>query len=151
MVRAGSSTRIRESTVEQRVLRSIRRRSGVVILRSDLTKLGGTSQLTRVLAKLVTALTLIRVGHGIYCKTRINRFTGRLAPAATFEAIVSEVFERLGIDIGPGKLFREYNAGKSTQIPMQMTITTGARRVTRCIKLGTRTVAYETMSGRVKK
>ncbi|KXV15623.1 S-adenosylhomocysteine hydrolase [Caballeronia megalochromosomata] len=151
MVRAGSSTRIRESTVEQRVLRSIRRRPGAVVLRSDLRRLGGKSQLTRVLAKLVTSRKLIRVGHGIYCKTRKNRFTGRLAPAATFEAIVSEVFERLEIDIGPGKLFREYNAGKSTQIPMQTTITTGARRIRRRLQIGTRTVAYEGVSGRARK
>jgi hypothetical protein len=104
--------------------------------------------LTRVLAKLVRAGTLSRVGHGIYCKTRPNRFTGRLAPAATFETIVAETFKKLGVAVGPGKLLREYNAGQSTQVPMQTIITTGERRIRRRIKVGSRTVAYESKTGR---
>ena len=66
-------------------MRSIRRRKSVVILRSEVSGLGSQSQLTRVLAKLVATGQLIRVGHGIYAKTRINRYTGRPAPAAELE------------------------------------------------------------------
>lgn len=124
-------------------MRSIRRRRSVVILRSDLSQLGSQAQLTRVLAKLVATERLIRVGHGIYAKTRINRFTGRLAPAATFESIAAEAFRRLGISVGPGALTREYNAGVSTQIPMVAVVVTGQRRITRRIQVGSRRVVYE--------
>lgn len=129
--------------LETRVVHSIRRRAGVVILRSDLSRLGSQSQLTRVLTKLVAAGQLVRVGHGIYAKTRINRFTGRPAPAATFESIAAEAFRRLGISVGPGALTREYNAGRSTQIPMVAVVTTGRRRITRRIQVGSRRVVYE--------
>ncbi|WP_311767807.1 DUF6088 family protein [Burkholderia sp. Bp9143] len=139
-VRAGD---LHKMKLETRVVRSIRRRAGVVILRSDLSRLGSPSQLTRVLTKLVTTGQLVRVGHGIYAKTRINRFTGRPAPASTFEAIAAEAFKKLGISVGPGKLAREYNAGTSTQIPMVAVVTTGRRRITRRIQVGSRRVVYE--------
>ncbi|WP_087734307.1 DUF6088 family protein [Paraburkholderia piptadeniae] len=129
--------------LEARVARSIRRRTGVVILRSDLSRLGSQAQLTRVLTKLVATGQLVRVGHGIYAKTRLNRFAGRPAPAATFESIAAEAFRRLGISVGPGALTREYNTGRSTQLPMVAVVTTGRRRITRRIQVGTKRVMYE--------
>ncbi|WP_321891537.1 DUF6088 family protein [Burkholderia cenocepacia] len=129
--------------LETRVVRSIRRRKSVVILRAELSRLGSQSQLTRVLAKLVATGNLIRVGHGIYAKTRVNRFTSRPAPAATFESIAAEIFKKLRIPIGPGTLASEYNAGRSTQIPMVAVVTTGRRRITRRIQVGTKRVVYE--------
>nr|WP_255580953.1 DUF6088 family protein [Caballeronia sp. dw_276] len=124
-------------------MRSIRRRSGVVILRSELTKLGGRSQLTRVLATLVATRMLVRIGHGIYAKTKINKFTATLMPAATFESIAAEAFAKLGISVGFGMLAAEYNAGRSTQIPMVAVVTTGQRRITRKIQVGSKRVIYE--------
>ncbi|WP_219846199.1 DUF6088 family protein [Burkholderia diffusa] len=132
-----------KSLLKDRVTRSIRRRTGVVVLRSELAKLGSSSQLTRVLRILVDTGRLVRVGHGIYAKTRTNRFTGRYAPAAPFEAIAAEVFRKLGIDVGPGTLARDYNSGVSTQIPMVAVVTTGRRRITRRIQVGSKSVTYE--------
>ncbi|UEC02593.1 DUF6088 family protein [Burkholderia vietnamiensis] len=127
-------------------MRSIRSRADVVVLRSELSHLGGPSQLTRVLGRLVGTGQLVRVGHGIYAKTRMNRFTGTLMPAAPFESIAAEAFKKLGISVGPGKLAREYNAGTSTQIPMVAIVTTGRRRITRRIHVGSRRVVYERVS-----
>ena len=132
-----------KSRLEDRVTRSIHRRAGVVILRSELTKLGGRSQLTRVLARLVDARKLIRIGHGIYAKTKMNKFTQTLMPAATFESIAAEVFAKLGISVGFGMLAEDYNAGRSTQIPMVAVVTTGRRRITRRIQVGSKRVIYE--------
>ncbi|WP_238212508.1 DUF6088 family protein [Caballeronia novacaledonica] len=142
---------VRKLSVEQRILRSIRQRHGVVILRSDFSRFGSASQVGRALAKLVAASVLIRVGHGLYAKTRVNRFTGRLTPAAPFESIAAEAFRRLGIVVGPGKLAREYNSGRSTQIPMQPIVSTGKRRINRRIEVGSKRVAYERASNRARK
>ncbi|WP_106305451.1 DUF6088 family protein [Paraburkholderia sp. BL18I3N2] len=138
------NTRVRKKVrLEDRVTRSIHRRAGVVILRSELAKLGGRSQLTRVLARLVDARKLIRIGHGIYAKTKMNKFTRTLMPAATFESIAAEAFEKLGIAVGPGMLAEEYNSGRSTQIPMMPAVTTGRRRISRRIQVGSKRVIYE--------
>jgi hypothetical protein len=114
-----------------------------VILRSELVGLASPSQLSRVLAKLLEAGKLVRVSHGVYAKTRFNKFLGRPAPAGTLESIAAETFRKLGIDIGPGKLATEYNTGRSTQVPMLAVVTTGRRRIGRKIQVGARTVAYE--------
>ncbi|RDJ98584.1 DUF6088 family protein [Paraburkholderia lacunae] len=129
--------------LEIRVVRSIARRKGVVILRSELAGLGSPAQLSRVLSNLVKTKRLVRVGVGIYVKTRLNKFTHELAPAATFEEIAAEVFRKLEINIAHGKLARDYNAGKTTQVPMLAVVDTGRRRITRRISLGTRIVIYE--------
>ncbi|NYH18780.1 DUF6088 family protein [Paraburkholderia bryophila] len=129
--------------LEARVSRLIARRSGVVTLRSELAHLGSASQLSRVLSKLVRQKTLVRVGHGIYAKMRFNKFTQEPAPAATFEAIALEAFRKLGIAVLPGELMREYNEGRTTQIPMTPIVDTGCRRISRRIQVGTKSICYE--------
>jgi len=134
--------------LEDRIVRSIKQRKGVVILRSEVAPLGSTAQVGRVLAKLVADGKLVRVSKGVFAKTRINKFTGKLAPAATFERIAAETFRKLNVCVQPGQLAREYNAGGTTQIPMDGVVSTGARRITRKIQVGGRTVKYEKNNGR---
>jgi hypothetical protein len=129
--------------LEDRVIRSIAHRKGVVVQRSELVDLGSPAQLSRVLAALVRAGKLVRVSRGMYAKTRVNRFAGQLAAAATFEAIAAEIFHKLKIDVTHGQLARDYNAGTTTQVPMLPVVDTGHRRITRRIWLGSRIITYE--------
>ena len=71
---------------EKRIRRSIAKRQGNVVLRSELKKFGSADQITRVLTKMVDEGSLIRVSKGAYAKTRINRFTGKPSPAGTLES-----------------------------------------------------------------
>jgi hypothetical protein len=137
--------------LETRVMRSIARRHSVVVLRSELARLGSPAQLSRVLTRLVSTGVLVRVSRGVYAKTRHNKFTGRLTPAATFEAIAREAFRKLGIDIDPGMLAMEYNSGESTQIPVLAVVNTGRRRISRKIQVAGRTMTYERDSLRRRK
>jgi hypothetical protein len=137
--------------LKDRVTRSLARRHSVVILRSELAALGSPAQLSRVLSYLVKTKRLVRISVGIYAKTRLNKFTGEPAPAATFEEIAAEAFRKLEIDVTPGKLAREYNEGNTTQVPMLATVDTGRRRISRRISLGSRTVTYERSSKRMSK
>ena len=129
--------------LEARVARSIAKRKSIVVQRSELASFGSPAQLSRVLSALVRTGSLVRVSRGMYAKTRVNRFTGQLAPAATFEAIAAEIFRKLKIDVNHGKLAREYNEGKTTQVPMLSVVDTGRRRISRRISLGSRTITYE--------
>ncbi|MFM0617010.1 DUF6088 family protein [Paraburkholderia nemoris] len=124
-------------------MRSIQRRKSVVILRSELVGLASPSQLSRGLKKLVEAGKLVRISHGVYAKTRFNKFLGRPAPAGTLESIAAEAFRKLGIDVGPGTLAIEYNSGRTTQVPMLAVVDTGKRRISRKIQVGSRSVSYE--------
>ncbi|MDR8401855.1 type IV toxin-antitoxin system AbiEi family antitoxin domain-containing protein [Paraburkholderia sp. USG1] len=129
--------------LEARVARSIARRRSIVVQRSELRSLGSPAQLSRVLSAFVRTGRLVRVSRGIYVKTKVNRFTGRLAPVSTFETIAAEIFRKLNIDVTSGKLVREYNEGNTTQVPMLAVVDTGRRRITRRISLGGRFITYE--------
>ncbi|WP_429294716.1 DUF6088 family protein [Paraburkholderia sp. CI3] len=131
---------MRKSRLQDRVIRSIRRRRSVVVLRSELLSLGSSSQLSRVLLRLAGAGTLARVSHGAYAKTRVNRFTGRLAPAAPFETIAAETLRKLRVEVTHGTLAADYNAGRTTQIPMLPIANTGRRRIGRRIQVGRKTL-----------
>lgn len=133
---------------EARIRRSIANRQGNVVLPSELKRFGSPDQVKRVLAKLVDEGILIRVSKGAYAKTRINRFTGKPSPVGTLESIASELFAKLKVETRPGKLIREYNQGRTTQVPAQTVVDTGKRRITRRIEVGGRVLAYENNFGR---
>ena len=135
---------------EARIRRSIASRQGNVVLRSELKRFGSPDQVKRVLAKLVDEGSLIRVSQGAYAKTRINRFTGKPSPAGTLESIASELFTKLKVETSPGKLLREYNQGRTTQVPVQTVVDTGKRRITRKVEVGGRVLRYENNFSRAK-
>ena len=129
--------------LEDRISRSIAQRRGTVVLRAELAKMGSTSQVGRVLARLVENGKLVRVSKGAFAKTRTNQFTGCPSPAGTLEAISAELFDKLGIEVGPSTLVADFNSGRSTQVPMSAIVNTGRRRITRKVTVGNRTVTYE--------
>jgi hypothetical protein len=112
--------------------------------------MGSASQIGRALARLVEDGRLVRVSKGAFAKTRINKFNGKPAAAGTLEAISAELFGKLGIEIAPSRLVEEYNSGKTTQVPLAATVSTGRRRITRKVTVGNRTLAYESHSGRTQ-
>lgn len=136
--------------LEDRIKRSITQRSSTVVLRADFAEMGSSSQVGRVLARLVKDGRLVKVSKGAFAKTRVNKFTGQPAPAATLEVIAAELFQKLGVQVEPSQLVKEYNSGKSTQIPMTAVVNTGNRRITRKISVGNRTLSYENSSGRTQ-
>lgn len=136
--------------LEDRIRRSIAQRSSTVVLRSDFSEMGSTSQVGKVLSRLVEDGKLIRVSKGAFAKTRVNKFTGKPAPAATLEVIAAELFQKLGVQIAPSRIMDEYNSGKTTQIPMTAMVSTGGRRITRKVSVGNRTLIYENSSRRAQ-
>ncbi|NLA17872.1 hypothetical protein GPU89_12085 [Burkholderia cepacia] len=113
--------------LEDRIALSIKRRKSVVVLRSEVAPLGSASHVGRVLAKMVSDGRLIRVNQGVYCKTRVNRFTNALAPAAPFEMVAAEVVKKLNIQVRPGQLAREYNSGTTSSKISKSSATTRIR------------------------
>ncbi|EPM43143.1 S-adenosylhomocysteine hydrolase [Pseudomonas syringae] len=129
--------------LEDRMSRSIKQRTSIVVLRSDFSKMGSDSQVGRVLARFVENGVLVRVSKGAFAKTRINQYTGKPTPAGTLEMIAAELFSKLKISIAPSTLVAEYNSGKSTQIPMGTVVNTGRRRISRKVIVGSNAVVYE--------
>ncbi|MCV0441299.1 MAG: hypothetical protein K5880_22115 [Hydrogenophaga sp.] len=79
----------------EKLQHSIRSRDGAVVLRRDLSHLGGASQLTAALAMLVDRGDLVRVSPGVYAKTKAGA-AGRRELAAEPANVVAEALKKLG-------------------------------------------------------
>lgn len=129
--------------LEERLLRSVKKRAGNVILRSDIASLGSASQLSEALRALQRRGLLVRIGSGIYAKTRVSSVTGAVVPAGSLESLSQEALKRLGITVSSSSAAAAYNDSGTTQMPGKWVVHTGQRRIQRKISVGGRRLVYE--------
>lgn len=129
--------------LKDRMLRAIKKRSDTVILRRELAELGSASQITEALKALLTLGVIVRIGTGVYAKTRRSSVTGTIIPAGSLETLGTEALRKLGVPLTPGKAAAAYNAGATAQIPGTFVANTGRRRISRKISVGGRALKYE--------
>ena len=135
-------------TMQERMLRAIKQRAGNVVLRQELADLGSASQVTAALKALQARSVIIRIGTGVYAKTRKSSVTGSIVPAGTLETLGVDALRKLLVPVAPGAAAAAYNAGTTTQIPGVFVANTGGRRISRRISIGGRTLQYENNYGR---
>ena len=102
--------------------------SGNVFLRADFADPGSYRQVGRALTDLMRKQELLRVSQGVYVRTYISPFTGEVFPVKGLRTL-SEALERLGIETGPTRMLRDYNEGRSTQVPTGRVV--GVKKPTR--------------------
>lgn len=66
--------------IETRIKRFIRRTSSPVVLRAELRRFGGSSQLSVVLRSLQDQGLLVRIGKGVYAKAKHSVLSGKPIP-----------------------------------------------------------------------
>jgi hypothetical protein len=103
-------------SLEERLAKRIARKRGDVFLREDFKDLGGYDQVGRALCRLVRKGQLMKVGYGIYTRTRPSTLDGKPTPTKGLRELAAETLGRLGVEIAPTRLERLYDAGKSTQV-----------------------------------
>lgn len=126
-----------------RLARSIKRCSGNVILRSEIAKLGSATQLTKALNTLIKNGVIVRIGSGIYAKTRKSSVTGASVPAGSLETLATEALEKMGVLFSVGRDAAAYNSGATTQLPGSFVVHTGNRRISTKLEVGGRKLVYE--------
>lgn len=129
--------------LEECLRKIISLQEGLVVLRSDVQMLGSRTQVSRALKALTESGELVRIGTGIYAKTRRSSITGALIPAGSLETLAVEALMRMGVEHSAGRAATDYNLGRTTQLPGQFVVNTGGRRIRRKITVGGRTIAYE--------
>jgi hypothetical protein len=129
--------------LEDRMLRSVKLRAGNVVLRSEVSGLGSATQVSEALRSLQKKGVLVRIGTGVYAKTRISSVTGVIVPAGSLETLAVETLKKLKVTPGESKAAVRYNSGRTTQLPGSFVANTGKRRMSRKIAVGGRTLAYE--------
>lgn len=83
--------------LEDRMRQSIRRRSGTIVLRSDVAALGGRTQVSHALDALMRGGELVRLGAGIYAKAQRESPAGRVRLLGSLEAIIREAAQKWGV------------------------------------------------------
>jgi len=131
--------------LERRILRRISRKTDNVFLRDDFDDLGGYDQVGRVLKRLTEQGRIIRIGYGLYAKTRISSLTGEVVPTVPLPTLGKEALNRLNVKTMPTSGERAYQEGRSTQVPTGRMI--GVKgRISRKIGYKGAYIAYEYIS-----
>ena len=134
---------MRQPRIKERMVRSIARRKGEVLLRTDFARLGSPSQISRALKALIENGRIVRLGYGVYAKAKPSILSGKPVPRAPLECLAQEALERLGVPVQLGRAQAAYASGQTTQIPVHTTFNTGNRRITRRLMVGRSIVRYE--------
>lgn len=89
-----------------------------VVVRADVTDLGSPRQVSRAFKLLVKEGYLVRLGYGVYAKLRNSKFTGGSYLDGGFLSVVREALSKLNVMWEPSSEEQNYNAGRSTQVPV---------------------------------
>ena len=79
--------------------------------------MGGYDQIGRVLRQLAEKGEVIKIGYGLYAKAERSPLTGAVIPLHSLPTLAKEALNRLHVQTVPSQLERDYNSGKSTQVP----------------------------------
>jgi len=107
------------NSIEFKTLSRIKKIRGSVVLRKDLNNLGSYRQVSRAINKLIDEKKLVKIGAGIYAKAYLSQYSSTPLIKNGTDAALREALKRLGVGFEPGTAEREYNEGKSTQIPVR--------------------------------
>jgi hypothetical protein len=132
-------------TLSYKISARIARRKDIVFLREDFADLGGYDQVGRILRNLVHTGKIIKIGYGLYAKAKKSSITGEVIPVAPLPTLAKAALKRLGIEVVPSALEKDYRAGKTTQVPTGRMIAIKGR-LKRKIGYGGAYVSYESAS-----
>ncbi len=111
-----------KNTFRNKVLEEIQTLKGSVVLRADLKDLGSPRQVSRALKAFVEDGDLVKLGSGVYAKARSSKYIDQLVIRSGFTDACIETLERLNVDWEPSQAIKDYNEGKSQQVPARFEI-----------------------------
>lgn len=133
------------NTLKSKIKYRLSRSKETVFTPQDFFDLSGRDQVGRVLRSLVAEGTLLKVGYGLYTKTRKSTVTGNVVPEKGLPDLAKEALNKLGVEVGPSSAELAYNSGQSTQVPTGRVI--GVKgRVSRKIGYNGKYVTLERLS-----
>jgi hypothetical protein len=118
-----------------------------VFFRKDFAELGGTyDQVGMVLKELCAEKIFIRIGYGLYGKTKIcnvHPFIGERILVKGLTSIAPEALSRLGYKLSTPQSVLDYNASISTQVPTGRRLRIQGKKTKRKIGYDNTFVTYE--------
>lgn len=126
---------INSKNIEYKMLIRLKAIRGTVLLRKDFNGLGSYRQISRVLNKLMEEKKLVKISTGIYAKAYSSKYTDTPLIKNGTDFALREALKRLNIDYKLSSTEKDYNEGKTTQVPVRNSV----RLKTRC----RRRIAYK--------
>jgi hypothetical protein len=110
----------RRGTLREKMKERIARRRDDVFLTREFRDLGGEDQVLRALRDLVREGNLVRLGYGVYGRAVTSRLSGEpiLYSPDGFIGAARRALDKLGVAWEPTEAERDYNEGRSTQVPV---------------------------------
>jgi len=133
-----------KNSFRNKLLNYIRQLPSIVILRQDVSSLGSSRQVSRGLKALVEDGELVKLGYGIYAKAEWSELLDRPVIRTGFTEACIEALERLDVRWEPSQAIKDYNAGRSQQVPVRFEIRLKSR-FRRKIAYGKRMLRLEGM------
>jgi hypothetical protein len=109
--------------------RIARRQAESVFLPREFHDLGNEDQVLRVLRGMVREKRLVRLGYGVYGRAIVSRLSGEplLYSPTGFLGAAQQALTKLGVKWEPSKAQRDYNEGRSTQVPVNPVVRVSGR------------------------
>lgn len=111
-----------KDSIEYKALRRIKKIRSNVVLRQDLMNLGSYRQVSRVFNKLIDDNKLVKIGAGIYAKAYLSEMLNVPIIQGGFEQACKEALTKKGIQWELSTAAQEYNAGRTTQVPVRTSV-----------------------------
>jgi len=104
-------------TLESKIKYRMSRSKNSVFTPRDFFDLSDRDQVGRVLRRLVVRQNLIKIGYGLYARSRVSTLTGRVMPEKSLPDLAKEALTRLGVQVVSSSFEQKYNRGTTTQVP----------------------------------
>ena len=123
----------RQGSLQDRIEKRIAERGDASFLTREFADLGPERQVLRALAKTVAAGRLVRLGYGVYARAEPSPLSGlpMLVARQGFLDASRQALTKLGVSWEPGEWEQAYNAGRSTQIPVNAAVRIKNRKFAR--------------------
>lgn len=106
-------------SIEYKALNRLKTIRGSAVLRKDFDDLGSYRQVSRAINKLIEEKKLVKIGAGIYAKAYLSKYSNTPLIKNGADPTLRAALKRLGITFEPGSAEKEYNEGKTTQVPVR--------------------------------
>jgi hypothetical protein len=134
----------RRRTLRERVEARIAERRDDAFLTREFRDLSGERQVLRALRELTDEGKLIRLGYGVYGRAELSPITRQPMLAGDgFGAVSRQVLDKLKVRWEPASAERDYNEGRSTQVPMTPRVRLRSGRFSRKLRYKTMELAFE--------
>jgi hypothetical protein len=134
----------RRPTLRQRIEARIAKRRDNAFLTREFLDLGGERQVLRALRELTDNGKLIRLGYGVYGRAEISPLTNKPMLAGDgFGPVSRQVLDKLRVPWEPTTAERDYNEGRSTQVPMTPRVRLRNSRFSRKLRYNTMELTIE--------